>query len=127
MSKSTIHKDVTDRLLQINPSLAAEARKVLDVNKSERHIRADLPPGRNISTSTPDRKPASGVEMIAVFAVFLCGIERLVSFDEKLVVGVPVFRDDAADAAGDFFRQPRHLDGAEHLQDQACLLFHDGS
>ena len=42
VSKSTIHKDVTDRLLQINPSLAAEARKILDVNKSERHIRGGL-------------------------------------------------------------------------------------
>lgn len=42
VSKSTIHKDVTDRLLVINPSLAAEARKVLDVNKSERHIRGGL-------------------------------------------------------------------------------------
>ena len=30
ISKSTVHKDVTDRLLQINPSLAREARKVLD-------------------------------------------------------------------------------------------------
>ena len=38
MSKSTIHKDVTDRLLAINPALAKEARKVLDRNKSERHI-----------------------------------------------------------------------------------------
>ena len=37
-----IPPDVTDRLLQINPSLAAEARKVLDVNKSERHIRGGL-------------------------------------------------------------------------------------
>ena len=42
VSKSTIHKDVTERLSQINPSLAAEARKVLDVNKSERHIRGGL-------------------------------------------------------------------------------------
>ncbi len=42
ISKSTVHKDVTDRLIQINPSLAAEARKVLDVNKSERHIRGGL-------------------------------------------------------------------------------------
>lgn len=42
ISKSTVHKDVTDRLLQINPSLAREARKVLDVNKSERHIRGGL-------------------------------------------------------------------------------------
>lgn len=42
ISKSTVHKDITDRLLQVNPSLAAEARKVLDVNKSERHIRGGL-------------------------------------------------------------------------------------
>ena len=42
VSKSTVHKDVTDRLLQINPSLAARARIVLDVNKSERHIRGGL-------------------------------------------------------------------------------------
>ena len=42
VSKSTVHKDVAERLAQINPSLAAEARKVLDVNKSERHIRGGL-------------------------------------------------------------------------------------
>ena len=42
ISKSTVHKDVTERLMQINSSLAAEARKVLDVNKSERHIRGGL-------------------------------------------------------------------------------------
>ena len=39
ISKSTVHKDVTERLQRINPSLAQEARKVLDVNKQERHIR----------------------------------------------------------------------------------------
>ena len=42
ISKSTVHKDVTERLVQVNPSLAAEARKVLAVNKSERHIRGGL-------------------------------------------------------------------------------------
>ena len=42
ISKSTVHKDVTDRLSRLNPALAAEARKVLDVNKSERHIRGGL-------------------------------------------------------------------------------------
>lgn len=42
VSKSTVHKDVAERLLYINPHLAAEARKVLDVNKSERHIRGGL-------------------------------------------------------------------------------------
>ena len=39
---ATIHKDVTERLEKINASLAAETRKVLDVNKSERHIRGGL-------------------------------------------------------------------------------------
>ena len=42
ISKSTVHKDVTERLEEINPSMAAEARKVLDVNKAERHIRGGL-------------------------------------------------------------------------------------
>ena len=42
ISKSTVHKDVTDRLEHINPTLAAQARIVLDVNKSERHIRGGL-------------------------------------------------------------------------------------
>ena len=42
ISKSTVHKDVTERLSQINPVLAGETRKVLDVNKSERHIRGGM-------------------------------------------------------------------------------------
>ena len=42
VSKSTVHKDVTERLMQVNPVLASEARKVLDINKSERHIRGGL-------------------------------------------------------------------------------------
>ena len=42
ISKSTVHKDVTDRLTHINPGLASQARVVLDVNKSERHIRGGM-------------------------------------------------------------------------------------
>lgn len=42
ISKSTVHTDVTERLAGINPVLAAQARKVLDVNKSERHIRGGM-------------------------------------------------------------------------------------
>lgn len=42
VSKSTIHKDVTERLEKINPELLADVREVLDVNKSERHIRGGL-------------------------------------------------------------------------------------
>ena len=39
ISKSTVHKDLTERLNKINPSLAHEARKILEENKAERHIR----------------------------------------------------------------------------------------
>lgn len=42
ISKSTVHKDVTERLEEIDPSLAKRARIVLDVNKSERHIRGGM-------------------------------------------------------------------------------------
>ena len=42
ISKSTVHKDVTERLSEINPGLAGEARKILNVNKEERHIRGGL-------------------------------------------------------------------------------------
>lgn len=42
ISKSTVHKDVTERLIQINPALAKKARFVLDLNKSERHIRGGM-------------------------------------------------------------------------------------
>ena len=40
--KSTVHKDVTERLEKINPKLAHEARKVLELNKAERHLRGGL-------------------------------------------------------------------------------------
>ena len=39
ISKSTVHKDVTERLEKINPMLAKEVREILDENKAERHIR----------------------------------------------------------------------------------------
>ncbi len=42
ISKSTVHKDITERLEQINPALAAQTRVVLDINKSERHIRGGM-------------------------------------------------------------------------------------
>ena len=42
ISKSTVHKDLTDRLPYINPSLGKDARKILDVNKEERHIRGGM-------------------------------------------------------------------------------------
>ena len=42
ISKSTVHKDITERLVRIRPMLAAQARVVLDANKAERHIRGGL-------------------------------------------------------------------------------------
>ena len=42
VSKSTVHKDITERLHEINPGLAAEVKEVLDNNKAERHIRGGL-------------------------------------------------------------------------------------
>ena len=42
ISKSTVHKDVSERLIKINPSLAKEVREILDENKAERHIRGGM-------------------------------------------------------------------------------------
>ncbi|KYH34903.1 stage III sporulation protein D [Clostridium tepidiprofundi DSM 19306] len=39
VSKSTIHKDMTERLPKLNPQIAHEAKSVLELNKAERHIR----------------------------------------------------------------------------------------
>ena len=42
VSKSTVHKDVSDRLLKINPILAKQVREILDENKAERHLRGGM-------------------------------------------------------------------------------------
>ncbi len=42
LSKSTVHKDITERLVRVNPALAAAARQVLDANKAQRHIRGGM-------------------------------------------------------------------------------------
>ena len=39
VSKSTVHKDLTERLYQINPGLAEQVKNVLESNKAERHLR----------------------------------------------------------------------------------------
>ena len=39
---TSVHKDVSDRLVKINPGLAHEVREILDENKAERHIRGGL-------------------------------------------------------------------------------------
>lgn len=39
ISKSTVHKDVSERLLYVNPGLYALVKEVLEINKSQRHLR----------------------------------------------------------------------------------------
>lgn len=39
ISKSTVHKDITEKLEQINPDLFDRVRAILEKNKSERHLR----------------------------------------------------------------------------------------
>lgn len=42
ISKSTVHKDVSQRLKYINPALYRQVKQILEINKSERHIRGGL-------------------------------------------------------------------------------------
>ena len=42
ISKSTVHKDVSERLRSIDPLLYREVRRVLDINKAERHLRGGI-------------------------------------------------------------------------------------
>ena len=42
ISKSTVHKDLTERLPRLNASLYRQVRQLLDINKAERHIRGGL-------------------------------------------------------------------------------------
>ena len=42
ISKSTVHKDVSERLKKVNPAMYILVKKVLDVNKQERHIRGGM-------------------------------------------------------------------------------------
>ncbi len=42
VSKSTVHKDITERLTEINPPLAHQVKRILNDNKAERHIRGGM-------------------------------------------------------------------------------------
>ena len=42
ISKSTVHMDVSERLKKLNPALYKDVRKILDINKAERHIRGGM-------------------------------------------------------------------------------------
>lgn len=42
VSKSTVHKDLTERLERINRTLYLQAKEILETNKAERHIRGGI-------------------------------------------------------------------------------------
>ena len=42
ISKSTVHKDVSERLIKIQPQLYSEVKKILEKTKQERHIRGGM-------------------------------------------------------------------------------------
>ena len=52
ISKSTVHKDLIQRLPQYNKSLYLQARQVLDTNKAQRHIRGGLATKRKYQSNT---------------------------------------------------------------------------
>ena len=66
ISKSTVHKDCSQRICLINPSLAADVRKVLDVNKAERISVEEWRPVRNICIWKGIRK---GERMLSVLYI----------------------------------------------------------
>ena len=64
VSKSTVHKDVTEKLKYINPSLHDEVGKLLAVNKSERHIRGGEATRRKYQRMHERRLHGTGRKMI---------------------------------------------------------------
>ncbi|MCL2311759.1 MAG: sporulation transcriptional regulator SpoIIID [Firmicutes bacterium] len=55
ISKSTVHKDVSERLKNINTKLYSEVKNILEINKAQRHIRG------GIATKTKYRKLNTGI------------------------------------------------------------------
>lgn len=53
ISKSTVHKDLQQRLPQCNRALFLQVRQVLDLNKSERHIRGGLATQKKYKAAVP--------------------------------------------------------------------------
>lgn len=62
VSKSTVHKDVTERLLTVNPGLFTLVKEVLEENKSERHLRG----GEATRAKYLEKKQTQGKEVVSV-------------------------------------------------------------
>lgn len=59
VSKSTVHKDVTERLPKINRELAQRVKQVLEFNKSERHLRGGEATRKKYTDETPVAREAA--------------------------------------------------------------------
>ncbi|HEZ7985717.1 MAG TPA: sporulation transcriptional regulator SpoIIID [Ruminococcus sp.] len=56
ISKSTVHKDVSERLKKEDPSLYAQVKDILEINKQERHIRGGLATKRKYADIAEHKK-----------------------------------------------------------------------
>ena len=61
ISKSTVHMDVAERLKKVNPYLYKEVRRVLDINKEERHIRGGM--------ATKEKYMCKKIDLLRKFAL----------------------------------------------------------
>ena len=53
ISKSTVHKDLSERLERCNRALYVQVKQILDTNKAERHIRGGIATRRKYKGDTP--------------------------------------------------------------------------
>ena len=60
ISKSTVHKDLRERLPAFHPLLYRQVKEVLDENKAQRHIRGGIPPPRKTRGPPPARPGEAG-------------------------------------------------------------------
>ena len=58
ISKSTVHKDMTERLPRLNGALAEQVARVLAVNKAERHLRGGQATKKKYDLITQTKKRA---------------------------------------------------------------------
>lgn len=54
ISKSTVYKDVSERLKKVNPSLYAQVKEILEINRQERHIRGGIATKRKYRGDSDD-------------------------------------------------------------------------
>jgi putative DeoR family transcriptional regulator (stage III sporulation protein D) len=62
ISKSTVHKDLTHKLKYINPALHKLVKGILDINKSERHLRGGEATRRKYTASRIEKKKTNTKE-----------------------------------------------------------------